>query len=153
MQAFLLDTNVLSELMRAQPELQVITWFDRHIDARCFTSSITIAEIFLGVALLRDCARRANLANKAENIFSKDFYGRCLPFDDQSAMVYAKLVSHIKSILETCPVYHKQDETILGHVFCSFLALVLRKELDQRLEKVGHQFECCLLYTSPSPRD
>jgi len=47
----------------------------------------------------------------------------------------------IKSILETRPVYHKQDETILGHVFCSFLALVLRKELDQRLEKVGHQFE------------
>jgi transposase len=47
----------------------------------------------------------------------------------------------IKSVFETRPVYHKQDETIRGHVFCSFLALVLRKELDQRLEKVGHQFE------------
>jgi len=47
----------------------------------------------------------------------------------------------IKSILETRPVYHKCDETIRGHVFCSFLALVLRKELDRRLEAAGHCFE------------
>jgi transposase len=47
----------------------------------------------------------------------------------------------IKSILETRSVFHQTDETIRGHVFCSFLALVLRKELDSRLEKAGHSFE------------
>lgn len=47
----------------------------------------------------------------------------------------------IKSILETRPIYHQVDETIRGHVFCSFLALVLRKELDRRLERAGHSFE------------
>jgi transposase len=47
----------------------------------------------------------------------------------------------IKSILETRSVFHQTDETIRGHVFCSFLALVLRKELDSRLEKAGHPFE------------
>jgi transposase len=47
----------------------------------------------------------------------------------------------IKSILETRPVFHQTNETISGHVFCSFLALVLRKELDSRLEKAGHSFE------------
>ena len=47
----------------------------------------------------------------------------------------------IKSILGTRPIYHQVDETIRGHVFCSFLALVLRKELDRRLEKAGHSFE------------
>ena len=47
----------------------------------------------------------------------------------------------IKSILETRPVFHQTDETIRGHVFCSFLALVLRKELDSRLEKAGHSLE------------
>ena len=47
----------------------------------------------------------------------------------------------IKSILETRPVYHQRDETIRGHVFCSFLALVLKKELDRRLNKAGHSFE------------
>ena len=47
----------------------------------------------------------------------------------------------MKSVLETRPVFHQTDETIRGHVFCSFLALVLRKELDSRLEKAGHAFE------------
>jgi hypothetical protein len=46
-----------------------------------------------------------------------------------------------KSILETRPVFHKCDETIRGHVFCSFLALVLRKELQDRLEAQGEKLE------------
>jgi transposase len=37
-----------------------------------------------------------------------------------------------KSILETCPVYHKQNETILGHVFCSFLALEIHRNRVRR---------------------
>ncbi|MBA7622709.1 IS1634 family transposase ISDha15 [subsurface metagenome] len=47
----------------------------------------------------------------------------------------------VKSVLETRPVYHQRDENIRGHVFCSFLALVLRKDLDRRLEEAGHSFE------------
>jgi transposase len=47
----------------------------------------------------------------------------------------------MKSILVTRPIYHQVDETIRGHVFCSFLALVLRKELDGRLERAGYSFE------------
>jgi len=47
----------------------------------------------------------------------------------------------IKSILETRPVFHQRNENIRGHVFCSFLALVVRKELDRRLYKSGHYFE------------
>ena len=47
----------------------------------------------------------------------------------------------MKSLLDTRPIFHKMNETIRGHVFCSFLALVLRKELDRRLEKAGHCFE------------
>jgi hypothetical protein len=46
-----------------------------------------------------------------------------------------------KTLLETRPIYHKCDETIRGHVFCSFLALVLRKELQDRLEAMGDKFE------------
>ena len=47
----------------------------------------------------------------------------------------------MKSLLETRPIYHKRDETIRGHVFCSFLALVLRKELQDRLECRGWTLE------------
>jgi transposase len=46
-----------------------------------------------------------------------------------------------KSLLQTRPIYHKCDETIRGHVFCSFLALVLRQELQARLEERGQEFE------------
>jgi hypothetical protein len=47
----------------------------------------------------------------------------------------------MKSLLDTRPIYHKCDETIRGHVFCSFLALVLRKELQDRLEAKGWHLE------------
>jgi hypothetical protein len=63
------------------------------------------------------------------------------------AVQYKKLwqVEHwfrsCKSLLETRPIYHRCDETIRGHVFCSFLALVLRDELQRRLAARGHDFE------------
>jgi transposase len=66
---------------------------------------------------------------------------------DEVALKYKELwmVEHtfkdMKSLLETRPVYHRLDETIRGHVFCSFLALMLKKELYRRLEKSGHNFE------------
>jgi transposase len=47
----------------------------------------------------------------------------------------------MKSVLETRPIYHRLDETIRGHVFCSFLALMLKKDLYRRLEDSGHSFE------------
>jgi len=47
----------------------------------------------------------------------------------------------VKTLLETRPIFHKCDETIRGHVFCSFLALLLRKELQDRLEAQGDKLE------------
>ena len=66
---------------------------------------------------------------------------------EKVALKYKELwqVEHIfrdmKSVLDTRPVFHQLDETIRGHVFCSFLALVLRKELQKRLEEHGSCFE------------
>ncbi|MFH1603521.1 MAG: IS1634 family transposase [Pseudomonadota bacterium] len=47
----------------------------------------------------------------------------------------------MKTALATRPIFHKRDDTIRGHVFCSFLALVLRDELERRLAQRGYQFE------------
>ena len=47
----------------------------------------------------------------------------------------------MKSGLDTRPVYHKVDDTIRGHVFCSFLAILLRRELERRLEKRAYKLE------------
>ena len=46
-----------------------------------------------------------------------------------------------KSILETRPIYHKRDETIRGHVFCSFLALLLKQELESRIKQTDLEWE------------
>ena len=46
-----------------------------------------------------------------------------------------------KSILETRPIYHKCDEIIRGHVFCSFLALVLKQKLESRMKQAELQWE------------
>jgi transposase len=51
------------------------------------------------------------------------------------------MIRSVKSILETRPIYHQKDETIRGHVFCSFLALILRKELEDRLQSAGWKLE------------
>ena len=66
---------------------------------------------------------------------------------DQVALKYKELwrvervFRDVKSLLDTRPVYHQNDANIAGHVFCSFLALVLRKELDRRLTESKYRFE------------
>jgi transposase len=66
---------------------------------------------------------------------------------DVAALAYKQLwmveaiFRSMKSVLETRPIYHRQDETIRGHVFCSFLALVLRQELERRLAEQGWTLE------------
>jgi len=56
-------------------------------------------------------------------------------------LMVERIFRDMKSVLETRPIYHRCDETIRGHVFCSFLALVLRKELEQALDRTGERFE------------
>ena len=56
-------------------------------------------------------------------------------------LLVERIFRDMKSVLDTRPIFHKCDETIRGHVFCSFLALVLRKELDRALENAGHRLE------------
>jgi len=59
-------------------------------------------------------------------------YQRCLVWDIEQTFRTAK------HLLATRPIFHKLDETIRGHVFCSFLALVLKAELDARIAALGH---------------
>lgn len=88
----LLDTNVLSELMRQKPDKNLLTWFAEP-DAPFYTSAITRAEVLLGIALLPAGKRRTQLSDAAEQMFKEDFANRCLPFDEEAATEYALLVS------------------------------------------------------------
>lgn len=93
MAGILLDTNVLSELMRPKPATEVLAWFSQQQDATFFVSAITRAEILLGIALLPAGKRRDNLALAADQMFDEDFDGKTLPFDGNCAAEYALLVA------------------------------------------------------------
>lgn len=94
MLGIVLDTNVLSELMRAQPDPMVLSWFSGQTDAQFYTTAITKAEIFLGIALLPIGKRRDMLADAAEKMFQEDFSGNCLPFDESCTVIYASVVAN-----------------------------------------------------------
>lgn len=94
MKSIILDTNVVSELMRPQPEQAVIEWFAKRTAAVFYTSVITHAEIMLGISLLPSGKRRDTLAMAAEGMFSQDFDGKCLAFEVKAVPHYAAIVAN-----------------------------------------------------------
>ena len=88
-----LDTNVLSELMRSEPAAAVFAWVSAQPRATLYTTSISKAEILYGIAVLPEGRRRLALAAAAEAMFADDFEGRVLPFDAAAAVHYAKIVA------------------------------------------------------------
>lgn len=88
----LLDTNVISELMRPEPHPAVLAWVAAQPRATLYASSISQAEILYGIAVLPEGRRRTALAAVAEAIFAEDLAGRVLPFDSAAAASYATVV-------------------------------------------------------------
>lgn len=86
-----LDTNVISELLRPKPDGAVATWLADQPPASIFTTAITEAEILYGVRLLPDGKRKHELLAAIAPIFAEDFAGRVLPFDEDAADAYATL--------------------------------------------------------------
>jgi predicted nucleic acid-binding protein len=89
----LLDTNVISELMRAEPAQIVLDWFGQHDAADLFISAITEAELRTGVAILPDGQRRDRLQMAIDAMIDQDFQGRIMPFDSLAAKAYAEITS------------------------------------------------------------
>lgn len=88
----LLDTNVLSELMKPVPEEDIVHWVDAQLVDTLYISAITRAEIELGIALLPDGQRKQRIADAAQQMFTQ-FSGRCLVFGETSAVQYGQLVA------------------------------------------------------------
>ena len=86
---FLIDTNVLSELMRENPAPPVMSWFESQNANLMQTSAITHAEILAGIALLPAGKRREAMALAASQIFEEDFVERCIDFGGQAIPQYA----------------------------------------------------------------
>jgi predicted nucleic acid-binding protein len=89
-----LDTNVISELMRAAPDPRVLAWLVRQPMAGLFTTTLTQAEIFYGLRLLPEGRRRDDLMTAARPIFEIEMAGRILSFDSDAALVSPDVAAH-----------------------------------------------------------
>lgn len=89
----LLDTNVISELMRTEPAQIVLDWFGNHDAADLFISAVTEAELRTGVAILPDGQRRDRLQAALDAMIDQDFRARVLPFDSPAARAYAGIAA------------------------------------------------------------
>ena len=87
-----LDTNVVSELVRPSPQPAVLTWLDHQPRHRLAITAVTAAELLHGVARLPAGRRRALLGEQILAVVHDDFDGRVLPFDLAAAEHFAELV-------------------------------------------------------------
>jgi toxin FitB len=94
----ILDTNVLSELMRPHPASRVVAWVGKQPSTELFTTSITEAEVFYGIELLTRGKRREGLLAAAEAMFAEDFAGRIFGFESTAARVFSKIAAHRRAL-------------------------------------------------------
>ncbi len=88
-----LDTNVVSELMRPAPNAAVLAWLNNQTADTLWLNSVVVSELLYGIARLPDGKRRAQMAQTVQAMLDEDFSGRVLPFDLEAAVVYADLVA------------------------------------------------------------
>lgn len=88
-----LDTNVISELMRKQAASTVVAWADRQPTTDLYLTAITTAELLYGIARLPDGKRKETLAEIVQALIADEFSARILPFDAEVAAYYAQIAA------------------------------------------------------------
>jgi predicted nucleic acid-binding protein len=89
---FLLDTNVVSELVRTIPHARVLAWIRRQRPTELFLAAVTLGEIVRGVVRLPTGSRRSRLEAWATESLPRQFAGRILAFDQQAAVIWGELM-------------------------------------------------------------
>ena len=92
MLGFLLDTNVISELIKRSPENRVLRWVADQSALDLYLSSVTWGELVRGAAKLPDGRRRTGLTQWIDEDLAQQFEGRILAFDRQAAVVWGEIM-------------------------------------------------------------
>ena len=104
----IVDTNVISEPLKPQPDGTVLKWLERQAVASLYMTTISLAELLVGVEKLPDGRRKELLASGLKPLLSKLFGTRILSFDEAAAGAYAKLVSRARAAGRTISVLDGQ---------------------------------------------
>ena len=86
----ILDTNIVSEALKPKPDPKVLTWLDNQDFEALYLTSITVAELLFGVAVLPEGKRKQQLSSAIDEIISM-YKNRVLPFDTDAAKCHASL--------------------------------------------------------------
>jgi toxin FitB len=114
----LIDTNVISEPMKARADPRVAAWLDAQAADTLFVSAVSVSEILLGIEVLPTGRRRQWLADTFAGLIETLFRGRILPFDLAAARTYARVVSSARSRGIAIPVADGQiAATAAAHGF------------------------------------
>jgi predicted nucleic acid-binding protein len=92
-----LDTNVLSEFMRSQPDERVIAWLKQQARSSLFTTTVTRGEMLYGVLILSEGRRRTRMHQEITAVFAEEMAGRVLPYDDAAADAHAVIAAARRS--------------------------------------------------------
>lgn len=111
----ILDTNVVSELMRQYPDEKVLDWLRKQHTERLYLTALTVAEIRRGLALLPEGRRKIKLEKAFQDFLDKGFQDRVLPFTGDTTLSYA-------------PIYHARVQAGLGVGELDMLIAAIAKE-------------------------
>lgn len=120
LEVIILDTNVLSEMMKPSPSQAVVAWMARQDASNLYVTTITEAELFHGIELLLRGKRRQMLAAAVEETLTRDFEDRVLVFDRGAARAFSRIASVRKTLGR--PI-HVQDAMIAA--ICASLEATL----------------------------
>ena len=138
---FILDTNVLSELMNVEGASVVLEWVDAIPKNDLFTTALNCAEIWYGIALRDEGRKKRQLIRRAEEMFNEDFRGRILPFDQRSALHFADITARRKRLGRR-----------VGTLDSQIAAIARANEMTVATRNVSHFRDCDVPLVDPWAR-
>ena len=123
----LLDTNVVSEVMKVRPIEAVVTWLNGQESDKLYVSAITIGEIAYGLRILPDGKRRSGLRERFEQFITLAFDQRVLTYDEFAARIYGELMGDRKELGLPMSVPDGQIAAIARH---NYLTVATRNVVD-----------------------
>lgn len=133
-----LDTNVISALMRDEPDPIVVAWLDGLPPESIWTTSITVFEVRLGLEILAAGKRRRQLEEAFAKALEEEFEGRVLPFDQSAAQAAGRIAAERRRVGRTIEI---RDVQIAGIVSARKATLATRN--------TRHFEECGLVLDNP----
>jgi toxin FitB len=109
-----LDTNVVSEMMKTAPSPTVLSWMNGQDASRLFLTAVTVGEIRYGLRVLPQGKRRRSLEEGFERILAEGFAGRILAFDEAAAHRYGEVMGRRKEIGRPLAILDGQIASIAG---------------------------------------